>query len=128
MMKKIGTLLLIGIIGTAPFFSALPCWATTSAFSTSSPYDTKSYRTVKDDSEQNFYMSMTSHEKPVTLHGTSIKLNDHSVYSNKVVFYPGEFNFERHNNYVKYARAKELYYLETSTSQYGVRVTGLYTP
>ena len=106
--------------------AAVPVFAETITFDVTIPGDFLSRRALKADSEQKFYVSATSFNKPGALQCTSYNLSNSSIYSYMATIRPSKLSDNK--IYRSTAPAGQYYYMSTWSATSGLHVTGRYTP
>ena len=106
--------------------------ADTINFNVTWPGDPYSYEVKKADSEQNFYVTTTSHYLSGFFFAQSQQIDDGSIISNQIGqhFYTKADTVSRRSvgTYARHADGNKYYQLVTSSSRIGMNVKGRYTP
>lgn len=106
--------------------------ADTVNFNVTLPGDPYSYAVKKSDSEQNFYVTTTSHYLSGFFFAQSQQIENGSVISNQIGqhFHIKADKVSRRSvgTYARHADAYKSYQLVTSSSRIGMNVKGRYTP
>ena len=128
-IRKISCIIaaIICVIGTT-----VTARADTINFNVTWPGDPYSYEVKKADSEQNFYVTTTSHYLSGFFFAQSQQIDDGSIISNQIGqhFYTKADTVSRRSvgTYARHADGNKYYQLVTSSSRIAMNVKGRYTP